>query len=116
MSRPLFLHIMHAVENHDDYFMQKRNAAHKLGLSCLQKITAAFHMLCNGVAADITCEYVCIGESTAIESMRRLVISVVELFKDEYLRAHNQNDTTRLLAIAEERGFPGMLGCIDCMH
>jgi hypothetical protein len=116
MSRPLFLCIMHAVENHDDYFVQKRNAAHKLRLSCLQKVTVAFRMLCNGVAADTTGEYVCIGESIAIESMRRLVISVVELFEDEYLRSPNQNDTTRLLAIAEERGLPGMLECIDCMH
>jgi hypothetical protein len=78
----LFSHvrIMHAVENHDDYFVQKRNAAHKLILSCLQKVTAAFHMLCNGVAVDTTDAYVCIGESTVIESMRRFVISVVELF------------------------------------
>jgi hypothetical protein len=104
MSRPLFLRIMHAVENHDAYFVQKKNAAHKLGLSCLEKVTTAFRMLCNGVAADITDEFVFIGESTTIESMRRLVISVVELFKDEYLRAPNQNDTTRLLAVAEERG------------
>jgi hypothetical protein len=59
MGRPLFLHIMNAVEKHDNYFMQKRNVAHKLGLSCLQKITAAFHMLCNGVATDTTDEYVC---------------------------------------------------------
>jgi hypothetical protein len=48
--------------------------------------------------------------------MRRLIISVVELFKNEYLRSPTQNDTTRLLAIAEERGFSGMLGYIDCMH
>jgi hypothetical protein len=82
----------------------EKNAAHKLGLSCLEKVTTAFRMLCNGVAADITDEFVFIGESTTIESMRRLVISVVELFKDEYLRAPNQNDTTRLLAVAEERG------------
>jgi hypothetical protein len=85
MSRPLFLRIMHAVENHDDYFMQKRNAAHKLRLNCLQKVTITFRILYNGVAADTTDEYICIGESTTIESMRRrLVISVVELFEDEY--------------------------------
>jgi hypothetical protein len=109
MSRPLYLRIMRAVEDHDDYFMQKRNAANKLGLSCLQKVTAAFCMLCSGVVADSTDEYVYIGESTSIKSMRRLVIAVVEFFKAEYLRSPNENDTTRLLAVAEERGFPGML-------
>jgi hypothetical protein len=73
-------------------------------------------MLRNGVAADTTDEYVCIGESTAIESMRRLVIAVAEIFEDEYLRSPNENDIIHLLAIAEERGFPSMLGSIDCMH
>jgi hypothetical protein len=34
-SRPLFLCIMHAVQNHDDYFIQKRNTTNVLGLSCL---------------------------------------------------------------------------------
>jgi hypothetical protein len=107
ISRPLLVCIIHVVENHDDYFVQKRNAAYKLRLSCLQKITVAFCMLCNGVATNITDEYVYIGESTAIKSMRRLIISVVELFEDEYLRTPNQNDTTRLLAHCGGKKFPG---------
>jgi hypothetical protein len=81
MSRPLFLRIMHVIEDHDDYFMQKRNAANKLKLNYLQKVTATFRMLCNGVAADITDEYACIRESTTIENMRKLVIAVVEIFR-----------------------------------
>jgi hypothetical protein len=28
----------------------------------------------------------------------------------------NKADTTRLLAIGEQKGFPGMLESIDCMH
>jgi hypothetical protein len=73
-------------------------------------------MLCNGVAADTIDEYVCIGESTTIESMRRLVVVVVEIFEAEYLRSPNENDITRLITIAEERGFTSMLGSIDCMY
>jgi hypothetical protein len=42
---------MHAVEAHDDYFVQKRNAAQVLGLSCFQKVTAAFRMLTYGIPA-----------------------------------------------------------------
>jgi hypothetical protein len=80
MSQPLFLRIVHVVEDIDDYFMQKRNATNKLRLSCLQKVTTAFRMLCSGVAVDTTDEYICIAESTAIESMRRLVIAVVKIF------------------------------------
>ena len=63
MSRELFLCIMNVVESHDDYFVQKRNAANVLGLSCFQKVTAAFRMLTYEVPADATDEYVHIGET-----------------------------------------------------
>ena len=116
MSRPLFLRIFHAVEPHDPYFPQRRNAAGTLGCSALQKVTAAIRMLAYGVSADYTDEYVRIGESTALESLKHFCRAVIEVFGDEYLRAPNQADTARLLAVAEERGFPGMLGSVDCMH
>jgi hypothetical protein len=73
-------------------------------------------MLTYGVAADATDEYVRIGESTVIESLRRFVKAVIQVFGDEYLRSPNENDTARLLELGEQRGFPGMLGSIDCMH
>ena len=38
----MFVRIMNAVEEPDDYFVQKRNAAGTLGLSCLQKVVVAF--------------------------------------------------------------------------
>ena len=116
MSRELFVHIMNAVEAHDDHFVHKRNGGGVLGLSCFQKITAAMRMLSYGVAADATDEYVRIGESTALESLRRFVAAVVEIFGEQYLRYPNEADTTRLLALGEQQGFPGMLGSIDCMH
>jgi len=107
---------MNAVEAHDEYFVQKRNAANVLGLSCFQKVTAAMRMLSYGMAADTTDEYVRIGESTALDSLRHFVRAVVEVFGHEYLRHPNEADTSRLLAMGEKKGFPGMLGSIDCMH
>ncbi|XP_024315725.1 uncharacterized protein LOC106866059 isoform X1 [Brachypodium distachyon] len=116
MSRPLFFRIVKAVRERDSYFVQKKNAAGKLGLSSLQKATAMFRMLTYGVASDATDEYVRIGVSTALKSMKAFVRAIVEVFGDEYLRSPNEADTARLLAIGEGRGFPGMLGSIDCMH
>ena len=94
MSRDLFVRIMNAVESYDDYFVQKRSAANVLGLSCFQKVTAAFRMLTYGVLADATDEYVRIGESTTIESLRKFVVAVVDIFVDEYLRSPNEANTT----------------------
>lgn len=41
MNRPLFNRILEGVTAHDDYFVQKRNAAGQLGCTPYQKVTAA---------------------------------------------------------------------------
>ena len=73
-------------------------------------------MLAYGAPTDSADEYVKIGESTTIESMKRFFRAVVEVFGERYLRSPNANDVARLLQIGEKRGFPGMLGSLDCMH
>jgi hypothetical protein len=45
MNSSLFKRIAKAVEKHDEYFVQDRNAAGVLGFSCLQKVTTAFIQL-----------------------------------------------------------------------
>ena len=40
----------------------------------------------------------------------------MNLFGDEYLKRPTLEDLQRLLDIGEKRGFPGMVGSIDCMH
>ena len=50
MSWSLFLRIQSKVETYEPYFIQKRDNAQRLGLSSLQKITAALRMLAYGVA------------------------------------------------------------------
>ncbi|KAL5576009.1 hypothetical protein UlMin_017708 [Ulmus minor] len=116
MGRSLFLRIFNAVAEHDNYFMQRRDGLGRLGLSGLQKMTAVFRMLAYGIAADATDEYIKIGESTAIQSLKKFCRAVVEVFVEQYLRSPNANDVARLLHIGKRRGFPGMLGSLDCMH
>ena len=116
MNQTLFLRILFMVENYDPYFVQTKNAVGIMGLSSLQKMTAAIRMLAYGVAADVVDDYVRIGESTTIESLKRFVRAVVAIFSNEYLRSPNNDDIARLLAMGTNRGFPGMLGSIDCMH
>ena len=116
MKHSLFLRIQSKVEAHDSYFVQKRNSANKLGLSILQKITAALRMLAYGVSGDLIDEYVRIGETNALESLKKFVTAVIDVFSEEYLRKPNNKDIGRLLAYSKRRGFLGMLGSIDDMH
>ncbi|XP_042467690.1 uncharacterized protein LOC122050887 [Zingiber officinale] len=108
MGRNLFMCICDVVTNHDNYFIQRRDGLGRLGLSSLQKITAVFRILAYGVPADATDEYIKIGESIAIESMKRFCRAVVEVFGEQYLRSPNAHDVARLLHIGELWGFPGI--------
>ena len=118
MSRNLFNRIAETILQHDydGYFTQTRSACGLLGLHPLQKMTAAMRMLTYGIAADGADDYIRSAEATNLEACKKFVIKICEVFGDQYLRSPNEEDTTRLLAIGEERGFPGMLGSIDCMH
>ncbi|XP_062170457.1 uncharacterized protein LOC133876188 [Alnus glutinosa] len=116
MRRDLFMRIHDTIISHDRYFVQRRNAAKKLRHSSLQKMITAIRMLTYGVTSNFMDEYLWIGETTAIDSFVRFVKVVVSIFSAKYFRSPNPKDIARLLAIGENRGFPGMLGSIDCMH
>ncbi|XP_075486267.1 uncharacterized protein LOC142525866 [Primulina tabacum] len=73
-------------------------------------------MLVYGLPADVTDEYIQIVESTAIQYMQHFCRAIVEVFAEQYLRSPTANDVARLLYIGKQRGFPGMLGSLDCMH
>ena len=70
-------------------------------------------MLAYGVSVDVVDDYVRIGESTAVECLKRFVTNVIVIFEGEYLRKPNSNDVHHLLEMGEARGFPGMMGSID---
>jgi hypothetical protein len=41
---------------------------------------------------------------------------IVNIYADKYLRSPNKDDIRRILAVSDKRGFPGMMGSLDCMH
>ncbi|XP_020249726.1 uncharacterized protein LOC109827172 [Asparagus officinalis] len=73
-------------------------------------------MLAYGASADSVDDYVRIGKSTSLESVKRYVRSIINIFGVEYLRSPTNEDVACLLEEGSQRGFPGMLGSIDCMH
>ena len=86
MSRPLFLRIVNEVDQYDPYFIQITYAIGVLGLSSLQKITAAYRIIAYGTPVYFVDEYIRIGESTRIESLRRVVKAVIAMFGNHYPR------------------------------
>ena len=79
-------------------------------------MTAALCMLAYGSSADSLDENLEIGESTVLLCLQHFTNSVISIFSDEYLRYPTEDDLRRLLLVSYERGFPGMLGSIDCTH
>lgn len=116
MGRRLFLRIVEGVTEADNYFVQKADATGRLGLTALQKCTAAIRMLAYGGPADREDENLRLAQSTTLKSLEKFCNAVDLAFGEEYLREPTAEDTKRLLTDAESRGFPGMLGSVDCMH
>ncbi|KAL6537927.1 hypothetical protein OROHE_012214 [Orobanche hederae] len=114
MCKNLFLRLVNAVEAHDEFFHQNKDATGRLGMSALQKCTAAMRMLAYGTCADSVDEYLRMSESTSMLSLQKFTEAVIDTFGRQYLRSPTRLDLEQLLRKGERRGFPGMIGSIDC--
>jgi hypothetical protein len=103
-------------QSFDNYFICKKDCTGMVGFSSLQKCTAALRMLAYGAPSDSHDDYISMTKSTTMECMYRFCKAMVSVFGPDYMRTPNKKDTARILAHNEARGFPGMLGSIDCMH
>lgn len=116
MRKHVFLRIVNEITTTDEYFQQRCDATGRRGLSALQKCTAAMRVLAYGTSADAVDEYLRMSETVVRESLMRFVEGIISNFSNQYLRRPNEQDLARLLYVADKRGFPGMMGSIDCMH
>ncbi|XP_068304281.1 uncharacterized protein, partial [Pyrus communis] len=73
-------------------------------------------MLAYGASADQVDEIARMGKTTVLESLMRFCSAIEALYTNEYLRQPMTRDMQRLLRKGEMRGFPDMIGSIDCMH
>ena len=116
MRKPLFERIFRAVVGHDPYFEQRKNCTNKMGAHGLLKVIGALRMLSYGFAADALDEVLKLSETVISCSLMHFVDAIIDLFEEEYLRDPTEADIVRLVNENTLRGFPGMLGSIDCMH
>ena len=116
MNKSLFLGVVHRLSQEFEYFQPREDATGRSSLSPLQKCTAAIRQLAYGGGADTVDEYVRLGETTARKCLHHFTAGIIHLFGDQYLRRPTPEDLERLLLVGEQRGLPGMIGSIDCMH
>jgi hypothetical protein len=115
MPKRLFLQICTSVENHNEFFVQKKDAVGKLGIHCQLKVASAIKMLCGNSGNDVAkCSFK-VGESTLFQILKEFCQTMIRVFSKKYLRQPTVNDMTKLLAQNEERGFPGMLGTLNIL-
>jgi hypothetical protein len=116
MRKGLFLSIVEAVSRHDAYFTLRKDCTGKKGIHPVMKVTAALRMLCYGTPADALDENLEISETVVLESMKRFTKAVNDIYGAWFLRQPTDDDVRSRLIENANRGFPGMLGSIDCMR
>jgi hypothetical protein len=112
----MFIDICHEVASNNLYFVRRTNAAGVSQFSTVQKVTTTLRMLACGGDVDRLDEYFHMGESTILETLSEFTQTVVNVSWSTYHRTPNAKDISGLLAKSDERGFPRILGSIDCMH
>nr|XP_011459722.1 PREDICTED: uncharacterized protein LOC105350064 [Fragaria vesca subsp. vesca] len=108
--------MMHDVSNYDSYFVQKPNASGRNGFSIKQKLTCAMRMFAYGLPADLCDKFLDVAESTALKILSHFTRAIWKVYHKHYLRRPSKAGLRRLLNVADKRGFPGMVGSLDCMH
>jgi hypothetical protein len=69
-----------------------------VGFSSCKKYTGTMWMIADSTPGDAKFEYLCIDDSTAIESLYKFYRAVIVIFGPHYLRGSNQEDTTCIMA------------------
>ncbi|XP_050156255.1 uncharacterized protein LOC126630178 [Malus sylvestris] len=116
MRRHVFERLLCDVQQVNPYFRHKRDRAGRPSFLPYQKVTVTLRMMAYGSPADSMDETHGMSESTCLNTLEEFCDTIVQLYKDEYIREPNKKDLNRLLRKAEDHGFPGMIGSLDCMH
>ncbi|XP_026417367.1 uncharacterized protein LOC113312849 [Papaver somniferum] len=116
LPRELFLKILPQICAKDPDFFQRRDACNIPGHSPHMKMLAVMKHLTKGVVADSLDDYTQMAAATIYMYVKKFMDALLWIFNDRYMRLPTTEDTRRLLAHNEARGFPGMLGSLDCTY
>jgi hypothetical protein len=85
MRKHVFLHIVEALSQHDEYFQPRVDATSRSSISPLQKCIDVIRMLAYGTIADNVDEYLRIGETTPLKCVDKFAKGVISVFRPQYL-------------------------------
>ena len=113
MKKCVFEQVFNDVQNADEYFTLKANCANKVGIHPLVKVSACLCILGYSAAFDQMDEIFGIGESTMSKCFHRFCELIPRIYNN-YLQLPNEQQLKEMMDKNAERGFPGMIGSIDC--
>lgn len=116
MNRDLWEKITTEVIAGNEFFWQKPDGLGRMGFHGLHKCVVAMRMLAYGSIADALDDAYEMAESTVLKCVKEFASTIIELYEKDYLRPPTETELATILAENKARGFPGMLGSIDCMH
>ncbi|XP_026428948.1 uncharacterized protein LOC113324882 [Papaver somniferum] len=116
MREDLFEKLLGKLLEVDPEWNQRPNATGTMGHSPHMKLVAVMKCLCKSTPDDSVDNYIRMGATTIYKYLKRFCHTVCMTFGERYLREPTPEDVQRLLAENADRGFPGMLGGVDCMQ
>ncbi|XP_047978528.1 uncharacterized protein LOC125220398 [Salvia hispanica] len=117
MSQRLFIHIATCLSQRYKCFTLRHDATGRPALSTYQKCTVAIMQLAYVGPADMFNEYLQMGETPALKTLRQFCKGIKEIFKGEYLWKPTTEECQRLITMhGTVHHFPGMKGSIDCVQ
>ncbi|XP_026397075.1 uncharacterized protein LOC113291797 [Papaver somniferum] len=87
-----------------------------MGHSLYMELVVVMKCLCKSTTTDSVDDYTRMGATTIYYYLKRFFHTICMTFGERYLRESTPEDVQRLLVENAERGFPGMLGSVDCMQ
>ncbi|XP_026420293.1 uncharacterized protein LOC113316296 [Papaver somniferum] len=97
-------------------FRQRKDASRIPGHSPYMKMYVVMKCLCKGISPDNIDDYTRMDASTTYYYIKKFCDTIMFGFNAEYIRRPTVNDVKCLMKENAARGFPGMLGSLDCMH
>eukprot|EP00918_Siedleckia_nematoides_P086696 GHVU01190804.1.p1 GENE.GHVU01190804.1~~GHVU01190804.1.p1 ORF type:complete len:434 (+),score=50.46 GHVU01190804.1:139-1440(+) len=114
MSRQRFRSILADLQE-GGHLVQGYNRGVLQGASPELQLTVALRILAYDLPFDAMDEMFDISKSSAHVYLIRVMMGLVRVYREEWLRQPRPEETAALELQNRRRGFPGMIGSIDCM-